>query len=272
MKHKVDLPAIMPGIIGVVERVRRQQPLIHYVPNLVTAGFVADALLAFGAAPIMAVEPEEFAELPAAAVALNIGTLSSAYVPVLEAAGRTALVRGRPLVLDPVGAGATTLRREIALYLLGCCPGAVVRANAGEAGALLDRPLGAHGVDVRGGSAPTAELATQLARRIGAVAAVTGVVDAISDGGRTLAIANGHPWLAAITGAGCMLTGMVAACLAVEPDPLLAAAAATLAMGVAGQLAATRSSGPGTFRAALLDALAGLDAASIQAMGRTQWI
>lgn len=264
------MPEPVAHLAAVALRPRAHRPLIHYIPNAVTAGDVADALLAAGAAPIMAVAAEEVADIHADALALNMGTPTAGRLAALAVAGRAAAARGCPIILDPVGAGATPFRRAAARQMLAELPIAALRLNAGEASVLLDG-IGGRGVDAPDGPVDTAALAVAVARRYGGVAAVTGPTDAVSDGERTLLIDNGHPLLARITGAGCMATGLVAACAAVEADRLLAAAAALLLFGVAGELAAREAVGPGTFRGALLDALYRCDERSLVAMGEARW-
>jgi hydroxyethylthiazole kinase len=252
-------------------RVPARRPLVHYMPNLVTAGDVANALLAAGAAPVMAIAVEEVADIRADALALNLGTPTAERLVALEAAARAAGERGAPIVLDPVGAGATPFRLAAARRLLAAAPVRCLRLNAGEAAALLDRPGAGRGVDAAGAPADPAELATALARRYGCVAAVTGPTDAVADGERVILIEAGHPLLARVTGTGCMATGLVAACAAVEPDPLLASAAGLLYFGVAGARAARQAAGPGSLRIGLCDALAACDAAALREEGRARW-
>jgi hydroxyethylthiazole kinase len=261
----------------VLAEVRARRPLIHYLPNLVTANDVANSLLAVGASPIMAVAPEEVGDIQSDALALNLGTVTIDRVAVLELAGRAAVTRGRPVVLDPVGAGATPFRRASARRLLSGLPITILRLNAGEAAALLSidtassSTVAARGVDAADPATDTAELARALARCYHCVAAVTGQTDAVSDGQRVALIDNGHPLMARITGAGDMATGVVAACAAVESDALRAAAAALLAFGVAGAIAARSARGPGSLRPELLDALASLDTTTLIHEGRIRW-
>jgi hydroxyethylthiazole kinase len=259
------------GIVDVVGRVRARRPLVHYVPNLVTAGHVADALLAAGASPVMAIAVEEVAALRRDALALNLGTPTAERLAALELAGRSAAAQVVPIVLDPVGVGASPFRLQAALRLLAACPVAVLRLNAGEATALLGGNQTGHGVDAGQVSESTASLAAALAARFGLVAAVTGATDTVSDGRRTAEIDNGHPLLARLTGAGCIATGLVAACAAVEPDPFRAAVAGLLLLGVAGERSAQRASGPGTLRPVLLDELAAVTADDIEAGSQLRW-
>jgi hydroxyethylthiazole kinase len=191
---------------------------------------------------------------------LNIGTLSPHWVEAMLLAGRAANERGVPIVLDPVGAGATRYRTDTAKRLLDELEIAVVRGNAGEVATLVGIEAEVRGVESIGGSAHPGAVARKAAQSLGVVAAVTGPVDCVSDGGDALhGVANGHELLAAVSGTGCMATAITGCFLAVKPDaPLDAAVEALAAFGVAGEDAAKDARGPGTFHAALYDALAGL--------------
>src|SRR4051794_34702665 len=256
-----------PG--ATLRALREQRPLVHQIANYVVMNETANATLALGALPVMAHAPEEVEEMVglAGALVLNIGTLSAHWVEAMLAAGRAANEGGIPVVLDPVGAGATRYRTETARRILGEIDVAVLRGNAGEVATLAGAAAGA-GVEVRGvesiGGGDPAGLAREAARSLGVVASVTGPVDHVSDGERVVAIANGHPLLASITGTGCMSSAITGCFLAVAPDrPLDAAAEALVAFGVAGEAAAREAKGPGSFHAALYDALATLDPATI---------
>lgn len=263
----------------IVLRVRAHRPLVHYLPNWVTANDVANVLLAVGASPVMAVAAEEVCAIASDAVGLNLGTPTTERIGVLEAAGVAATTRGVPVVLDPVGAGVSAFRLAGARRLLAALPSAILRLNAGEAAALLQTTTqtgltatgAVYGVDVAGPPTDNAGLARLLARRYQCVAAVTGPCDGVSDGERILIIDSGDPLLMYITGAGCMLTGLVAACAAVEPDRFLATAAALLGFGVAAEVAARGARGPGSFRPALVDALYSLDRTTLLHKRRVRW-
>lgn len=262
----------LASVAAVVARLRARRPLIHYMPNLVTAGDVADALLAAGAAPVMAVAVEEVAAVRRDALALNLGTPTADRLAAVEMAGRAAAEQGAPVVLDPVGAGASPFRLAAARRLLAAGHVGVLRLNAGEAMAILSGERAGYGVDAGSTAATPADLAAPLAARFALVAAVTGVTDAVSDGRRTALINNGHPDLARLTGAGCIATGLVAACAAVEPDILHAAVAGLLLIGVAGERAAAQAAGPGTLRVRLLDELATITPETLQREGRLRWL
>lgn len=243
-----------------VARLRRTAPLVVNVTNLVAMTLSANVLIAAGASPIMTAAPEEAGELAAlsGALVVNMGTLNQDWIAVAQAAIEAARSAGRPWVLDPVGAGATALRRETGAMLLAQAPG-IVRGNASEILALAGDGSRGKGVDSTEAAGDAAAAAKELAARSGAVVAVTGAVDLATDGRRTFRIANGHPLLTRTTTSGCALSALVGAWAAVLPDPLEAAAGALAAYGVAAELAAAKAPGCGSFVAALLDALGELD-------------
>jgi hydroxyethylthiazole kinase len=238
---------------------RERKPLVHQITNYVVMNETANATLAIGALPVMAHAREEVEQMAsvAGALVLNIGTLSPAWVEAMLLAGTAANAAGVPVVLDPVGAGATDYRTETARRIAGEVKLAVVRGNAAEIATLAGRQAEIRGVESVGEES-NAELARAAAQALGTVAAVTGPVDHVSDGDTVNAVANGHPLLAAVTGTGCMSTAMTGCFLAVVP-PLDAATAALAAFGVAGEDAAVGARGPGSFHVGLYDALAALD-------------
>jgi hydroxyethylthiazole kinase len=251
---------------AVLHEIRTRQPLVHNITNYVVMNNTANALLALGASPAMVHANEEVEEFVALAQALvvNIGTLSPAWVAAMEKAVRAAAVRGIPWVLDPVGAGATAYRTDTAAALARLQP-ACIRGNASEimvlAGATAEKT---RGVDSTHDSADALAPARQLAIATGAVVAVTGVIDYVTDGDRLVGLANGHALMARVTGLGCTATALVGAALAVEKDRLAAVAAGLSFLAIAGEIAAERSPGPGSLQLHLLDALHQLDAATIQ--------
>ena len=242
----------------VLDRIRRQRPLIHHLTNLVVTNWTANITLALGASPLMAPEPEEFPAIAAAAAALvlNIGSLRTGEGETFRAAQAAARRHGRAVVLDPVGAGFTPLRTRLSLDLL---EGGVtaVRGNGGEILALAGAGAGrTRGVDSAGvGDDEVLDAARTVARRFGCVVIASGAVDLVTDGRRVWRVANGHPWLTVVTGGGCGATAAVAAFLAGSDDPLRDAALAMAVYGLAAQRAASRSQGPGSFQAAFLDEL-----------------
>ena len=251
-------------------RLRELKPLVHQITNYVVMNETANATLALGALPVMAHAPEEVEEMAgfAGALVLNIGTLSSHWVEAMLIAGRAANARGVPVVLDPVGAGATSYRTETSRRILGEVDVAVLRGNAGEIAALVGVEAEMRGVESIGGVSDVAALAREAARTLGVVASVTGPVDHVSDGERSAAIANGDPMLATITGTGCMSSAVTGCFAAVAESPFDAAVEALVAFGVAGEDAARDAKGPGSFHVNLYDALAALDPATLDERAR----
>jgi hydroxyethylthiazole kinase len=246
---------------------RERKPLVHQITNYVVMNETANATLALGALPVMAHAPQEVEEMAAAAGALvlNIGTLSDHWIQGMLLAGGAANRAGVPIVLDPVGAGATRYRTTTAHRLLDELEIAVVRGNAAEIATLAGQDAEIRGVEAVGEAAGP-ELADAAARELGCVASVTGPVDHVSDGKRSYAVANGHVLLGTVSGTGCMATALTGCFLAVRPEaPLEAAAEALVAFGVAAEDAAAAAKGPGTFHAALYDALAALDPETLDA-------
>src|SRR5206468_2196777 len=193
-----------------LQAIRERKPLVHQITNYVVMNETANATLALGALPVMAHAQEEVGEMAAiaGALVLNIGTLSPHWVEAMIHAGQVANQRGTPVVLDPVGAGATTYRTETAKRILDEVRVTVLRGNAGEVATLVGVEAEVRGVESIDAGGDAADLAQQAARSLELVASVTGPVDHVSDGERGVAIANGHELLASITGTGCMSTAI----------------------------------------------------------------
>jgi hydroxyethylthiazole kinase len=241
----------------VLERLRETRPLVHHITNFVVMNDTANVTLHVGASPVMAHAKQEVVEMVAMAgvLVLNPGTLEPDWVEAMLLAGRRANERGIPIVLDPVGAGATGYRTETNQHLLRELRPAIVRGNAGEIGSLAGTGGEVKGVDSIGAPDRPEQTAMHAARTWSTVVAITGERDLISDGERLLAVDNGDRWLTTLTGTGCIATTIVGAFAAVEPDHLLAAAAALSCYGLAAELAAKEAQGPASFKAALFDEL-----------------
>jgi len=255
-----------------LRRLREAKPLIHQITNYVVMNETANATLALGALPVMAHAREEVEEMVAisGALVLNIGTLSPDWVEAMLLAGRAANEHGVPVVLDPVGVGATTYRTETAKRILDEVRVTVLRGNAGEVATLVGVDAEVRGVESIDVGGDPADLARTAGAQLELVASVTGPVDHVSDGETVVTVANGHPLLASITGTGCMSSALTGCFLAVNRDrPLEAAAEALVAFGVAGEDAARDAKGPGSFHVALYDALAALDPVTLDARART---
>jgi hydroxyethylthiazole kinase len=254
------MPTPAQSAAELLTRLRQRKPLIHHITNFVVMNETANITLCAGGSPVMAHAKEEVAEMVAAAGALvlNIGTLTLEQVESMLIAGRRANELDIPIVLDPVGAGATTLRTESARRLLSDLKISIIRGNLAELATLAGFEAKIAGVDSHETEVKPEAVARKLAIENQCVAAITGAVDVVSDGRCLARIANGHPMMGRVTGTGCMSTSVVACFAAVESNRFLAASAALAAFGFAGEIAARNSQGPGTFHAQLYDALANL--------------
>ena len=252
-----------------LSRVRQQAPVIHAISNYVTANDVANVLLACGSSPIMADDPEESACITAlaAGLVLNLGTLSRRRVSAMLAAGEEAGRLGRPVLLDPVGAGASPMRTDTARMLLHRLPVTALRCNASELRALLSGTHTHRGVDAdrqqAGSLSEQIVFVKGAARQLGCLVAVTGETDLVSDGESCFVIHNGRPEMSRVTGTGCQLSALCAAFLAADPDRSVSAlAAAVCAMGLAGEIAWGHMApydGNATYRNRIIDAVCHLD-------------
>ncbi len=254
-----------------LETVRKKAPLIHNITNYVTVNDCANILLACGASPIMADDMEEAEEITSicGGLNINIGTLNENTIPSMFAAGKKANALNHPVVLDPVGVGASKLRTQTAHRLVDEVKFAVIRGNISEIKALASGTGTTRGVDADIADAVTdktlagvVEFAREFAKKTGAVIAVTGAIDIVADKSRAYCIRNGHPMMSRITGTGCQLSALIAAYVTASPErPLESAAAAVCAMGLCGELAYARMSaldGNSSYRNYIIDAVCNL--------------
>lgn len=253
-------------IVTSLETIRGSAPLIHNITNYVVMNSTANALLALGASPVMIHAEEEVEDMAAMASALviNIGTLSEPWVRGMFKAFRRAVEKGVPVIVDPVGAGATAYRTGTVRRLLKSEKPTIIRANASEMMALLDDSMKTRGVDSTAGSDEALEAARRVSELYGCAACVSGAADYVVHGDRVVKLYNGHPMMARVTGLGCTATALCAAFAAVEQDPLAAAAKAMAVMGIAGEMAAAKSGGPGSLQVHFYDVLYVLGKADIE--------
>jgi hydroxyethylthiazole kinase len=249
-----------------VEAVRERAPLVHSITNFVAMNFNANALLAIGASPVMAHAHEEVSDMVgiAQALVLNIGTLEPAWIRAMQIALQAARSRGIPVVLDPVGAGATPYRNAALKELLATGAPSVIRGNASEIMSVAGLATTTRGVDSAASSNQAVDAARALASDQAAVVCVSGADDHVVDAaGRWATLSNGHPWMTRVTGLGCSATALVGAFAAVQPDTWRATAAAMAYLGVVGELAVERTqaagAGAGRLQTELLDGLQLLD-------------
>ncbi|MFZ2630325.1 MAG: hydroxyethylthiazole kinase [Desulfosalsimonadaceae bacterium] len=242
-----------------LEKVRTTSPLVHNITNFVVMNSSANILLAAGAAPVMAHAPEEVEEMTglADALVLNIGTLQSDWVTSMILAGKAANRKGIPVVLDPVGAGATKFRTDTVKRIMNEVNISVLRGNASEIFSLAWADIRTRGVDASLAVIPDmVHDAKALAEKLGCILAVSGPEDLVTDGRQTFRITNGHPLMTKVTGIGCGLSAVTGAFCAVANGDLVSATAASLGYyGLCGDLAARISRKPGGFAAAFVDTL-----------------
>lgn len=250
---------------------RAARPLVHCITNFVAMNVAANTLLAAGASPAMLHAPEEaggFARI-AAALTINIGTLSQSWVDGMLLAAEGANAAGRPWVLDPVAHYASPFRSAANAQIMALKP-TVIRGNASEILGLAGGASAARGADANDPVAAAEAGARELALRQSAVVAVTGEVDFVTDGNRALRIRGGSPLMPQVTALGCSLTCLIGGYAAVTPDPFEATVAALAHYAVAGEDAAEKAAGPGSFGWRFLDALAALTPEALNARARIE--
>ena len=256
-KKRASTRPSVDDLIKVLGKVFHQRPLVHAITNWVSAGDVANGLYAIKARPVMTIAKEEVTEVvsKADALVLNLGTPSPERVASMIMAGRHAQARGIPIVLDPVGAGLSQFRMATLNRLLTELTLSVIKGNQAEIGTLAGAGGELRGVDAVAGPVNPQTAAQVLAKRTKAIVVVTGERDLVLDEGRMVVLDNGHPLMSQMTGTGCMLAAIIAAFAACEKDVFLATVAAVAGFGIAGEKAAEKSIGPGTFKVAFLDSL-----------------
>ncbi len=259
-------------ISGLLERVRREKPLVHHITNWVTIYDCAGMARAFGALPVMAHAPEEAAEMAglASALVLNIGTLTTGLVESMLMAAEAANRKGIPVVLDAVGVGATRLRDTQAATILQRVRVDIVKGNASEIARLAGEQVVTRGVETAEVKSDLAEVARMLARARSMTVVITGPEDIIADRDRVFTVRNGHALMGAVVGTGCMAGSVIGAFAAVEPDHARAATAALACYGIAGELAARNSRGPGSFKQNLFDEVWSLESGMVEKMARVE--
>lgn len=255
-----------------IENVRKNVPLVHNITNYVTVNDVANVLLACGGSPIMSDEPKDVVDITAicGGLNINIGTLNVRTIEGMFVAGKKANELGHPVLLDPVGAGASALRTDTAVQLLEEIKFDVIRGNISEIKTLALGSGTTKGVDADVADAVTEEnldsavaFAKDFAKKMECIVAITGAIDLVSDGEKCYVIRNGRPEMGKITGTGCQLSGMMTAFVVANPDEKLeAAAAAVCTMGLAGEIGFSRmqdGDGNSTYRNRIIDAIYNMD-------------
>jgi len=249
-----------------VLQIREKAPLVHNITNFVVMNNTANALLALGGSPIMAHAVEEVSDMVTIcnALVVNIGTLSGHWIEAMEKAVESAAQTNTPIVIDPVGAGATTYRTDTVHSLLSVAAPAIIRGNGSEIKACVTDDAKTKGVDSMDSSDSAVEAAKQLHTAYGCTVVISGETDFIVADREPIQIKNGHPMMTKVTGLGCTATALCGAFVAVNAQTKMAAAHAMAVMGIAGEIAAEKANGPGTLQLNFLDALYNLDEQTLE--------
>ncbi|MBT4506817.1 hydroxyethylthiazole kinase [Desulfobacula sp.] len=245
------------SIIKDVEKIRKNAPLVHNITNYVVMNTTANALLAIGASPVMAhavPEVEDMAGI-AGALVINIGTLSDAWIEAMFKAAKKALQRQIPIIIDPVGVGATQYRTRTARELIQASSPSIIRGNGSEIIALCKKDQRTKGVDSTNASDQAIDSARSLAQEFDCVVCISGEIDYIVSQDTIIQVKNGHAMMPRVTGLGCTATALCGAFAAVNQEFDMAAAHAMAVMGIAGEMAAQNAPGPGTLQVNFIDAL-----------------
>lgn len=266
--------SIVETAADLIVKVREQSPLVHHITNYVTVNDCANVTLAIGASPIMADDIDEVRDITgiSSSLVLNIGTLNRRTIESSLSAGKKANEIGIPVILDPVGAGASALRNQTTRKILETVRVAIIRGNLSEISFIAGLEVSTKGVDSSEADAgrDAVAVAKEVAGRYRCVAAVTGAVDTITDGRRVVRVENGHPMLSKVTGTGCMASSLTGSFAGATDDMLAAAAAGIASMGIAGEIAYAKAGdlGTGSFRAALMDALSKMDPITLKSKAK----
>lgn len=252
----------------ILRKIKEKKPLIHHITNLVTIYDCANITRSLGALPVMTHAREEAADMTsiASALVLNIGTLTPKIVDSMILAGKKANKKKIPVVLDAVGVGATKLRTNSAIKIMKKIKVDVIKGNAGEIATLAGAEAEVKGVESMGVKGDIAEIAKKLAAKKKSVVVVTGKKDIVTDGKKLYKVGNGHTMMGSIVGTGCMAASVIGAFCSVEKDYAKAATAALCCFGIAGELAAERARGPGTFKESFYDEIYNLDEEIVESM------
>ena len=254
------------------ENVRKLKPLVHHITNWVTIYDCANMTRAFGALPVMAHAKEEAADMAAisSSLVLNIGTLTPELIDAMILAGKSANKKGIPVVLDAVGVGATKLRDNEALRLLKEIRIDIIKGNASEIAKLAGENVVTKGVESTKVEGSLVEIAKKLSNSRKAVVVITGKQDIVTDGKKVYLVNNGHSMMGCMVGTGCMAASIIGAFAGVEKDYAKAAAYALSCYGIAGELAAEKSQGPGSFHEHFYDEAFNLTAEKVAKMSRVE--
>jgi hydroxyethylthiazole kinase len=263
-------PAV--DIWRMIEKIRKEKPLVHHLTNWVTIYDCANIVKALGASPVMAHAKEESGDMAAIAssLVLNIGTLTPEFIESMKIAARSANKKGIPVVLDVCGAGATRLRDEKSFELLNETRIDIIKGNASEVARIAGENIQTKGVDATNVGKDLIGLAAGLAKERKATVVITGREDIVCGGGRHFIVKNGHEMMTRVVGTGCMAASVIGTFAAVEKDLTQAAASALAVYGIAAELAAKEAEGPASFKEKLFDNIYRLDEETIKKMRKVE--
>jgi len=248
-------------LFDIIKKIRVENPLVHNITNYVVMNFTANALLSVGASPVMAQAKEEVIDMVSISKALviNIGTLSSQWVESMKLAINRANELKIPVVLDPVGSGATKYRTDVVKEFLNSYKIDVIRGNASEIMSIFNSNILTKGVDSTLDSSEVVSCASQISAKFNCIVCISGKDDYIINNNKVARISNGHHLMTKITGMGCVATAIIGACVAIEKDFMLASSAATALIGIAGEIAYENSNGPASMKIKFIDTLYGIN-------------
>ena len=257
-------------IYELLEKVRKEKPLVHHLTNWVTIYDCANIVKVFGASPVMAHAKEEVADMAsmASALVLNIGTLTGEFIESMKIAAKAANKKGIPVVLDVCGAGATKFRDEKSLEILNETKISIIKGNSSEVARIAGESVRTKGVDALEVGGDLADIAKSLAEKRNCTVVITGKEDIISDGKKRYSVKNGSEMLTHVVGTGCMAASVIGTFAAVEKNLAYASAAGLCCFEIASEIAAEKSAGPGTFKENLFDAVYNLNAKQIETRQR----
>lgn len=257
---------------GLLEKIRRNNPVVHHLTNWVTIYDCANVVKALGGSPVMAHAQEEVGEMSniASSLVLNIGTLTTELIEAMKIAARSANKKGIPVILDVCGAGATKLRDKKCFELLNEVRINVIKGNASEIARIAGESVKTKGVDAGAVSKDIAKIARGLAQKHKCTVVVTGKKDIVTDTKKTYIIGNGHSMMTHVVGTGCMATSVIGAFSAVEKDLAYASACALICFEIAAECAVKTSRGPASFKEHMLDCLFNLDRKTVERMQKVE--
>ncbi|GIM29604.1 hydroxyethylthiazole kinase [Clostridium polyendosporum] len=267
---------VLNSIANLLKNVREKSPLVHHITNYVTVNDCANITLAIGASPIMADDKKEVEQMVSlvSALVINIGTLNERTIESMVLAGKKANERGIPVILDPVGIGATTLRTDTVRTLINNIKFSVIKGNMSEIKLVAGEKVEIKGVDSAASEEGAVQIAKDLSKQLNCVIAITGAKDIITDGDRVLYAQNGHKLLGRVTGTGCMTASLIGSYCGANKDYLMATAAAVITMGIAGEKSMESlkdGEGIGSFKVRLFDNVFNLTTDEIKERGKVRY-